>query len=172
MDFTEKANSLAEKMNSITKQLDLSEELVVEGDDIVGYVKEKTKDVQLYESTSYAEILNLETMTDDFKYVRDTLKETSDNARRVLSAISLDLLDSDDDKRASLVMSFAELNRSLVQAQDLFVKSYKEMANVLLSIDKIQKNAEKQPQTVNNNLTINASEDISTVDLIKRLRGE
>lgn len=172
MDFSQKADSLAAKMNKITEQLDLSEELLVEGSDIVEYVEDKTQDITLYEEKSYADIMNLQIMTDDFKYVRETLREVTDNARRVQNAITLDLLDTDDDKRAALVVSFAELSKAITDAQKLYVSSYKEMSTTLLNLDKIKK-AEKAegPKTINNTLNVTTAEPISTTDLIQQLRG-
>jgi len=170
MDFKNKADSLAAKMNKITESLDLSEELIVEGDDLIEYVEEKTQDVKLYESSNLAELMNLELMTEDFKHVRDTLKEQSNNTRKVLNSLTLDLLDSDDDKRAGLIMSFAELNTALVKAEELFLKSYKEMSTTLLNLDKIRKNDAANPQTVNNTVNVTTTESVSTIDLIKKLK--
>lgn len=163
-------------MNRLTAKfadnLGTAEEMVLTGDDIVDYVEEKTQDVQLYVGAEImaAEIINLNNMVEDFKYVRETLKENTDNGRRVLNSITLDLLDSDDEKRAGLVMSFAELNTAIANNMKLYMLAYKEISNVLLNLDKIKK-AEKadNPQTINNTLNINSTETISTVDLIKRL---
>lgn len=179
MDFKDKSQSLADKMNRLTAKfadnIGTAEEMVLTGDDIVEYVEEKTQDVQLYEESTLiaTEIINLSNMVDDFKYVRETLKENTDNGRRVLNSITLDLLDSDDDKRAGLVMSFAELNTAIANNMKLYMLAYKEISNVLLNLDKIKK-AEKADgsQTINNTLNINATETISTVDLIKRLTNK
>jgi hypothetical protein len=176
MDFKDKSQSLAEKMNRLTEKftenMDTANEMVLTGDDIIDYVEEKTQDIKLYAGAEImaAEIINLNNMVEDFKYVRETLKENTDNGRRVLNSITLDLLDSDDDKRAGLVMSFAELNTAIANNMKLYMLAYKEISNVLLNLDKIKK-AEKaeNPQTINNTLNINSTETISTVDLIKRL---
>ena len=178
MDFKDKSQSLAEKMNRLTAKfadnIDTAEEMVLTGDDIVEFVEEKTQSVQLYSDQIPAtEIINLNNMVEDFKYVRETLKENTDNGRRVLNSITLDLLDSDDEKRASLIMSFAELNTAIANNMKLYMLAYKEISNVLLNLDKIKKSEEPQgPQTINNTLNINATETISTVDLIKRLTNK
>lgn len=175
MDFKEKSESLAEKMNRLTAKfadnIETAEEMVLTGDDIVEYVEEKTQDVQLYsEQLPVAEIINLNNLVNDFQFVRETLRENTENGRRVLNSVTLDLLDTEDDKRASLIMSFAELNKAIADNMKLYIQGYKEISNVLLNLDKIQK-AEKveQPHTINNTLNINSTETISTVDLIKRL---
>jgi hypothetical protein len=164
-------NRLTEKF---TENLDVADEMVVTGDDIVEFIDEKTQDVELYsESVPAAEVINLENMVEDFKYVRETLKENTDNGRRVLNSVTYDLLDSDDEKRASLIMSFAELNKAIADNMKLYINGYKEISNVLLNIDKIKKaQTESGPNTVNNNLHLHGTEAISTVDLIKKLSGD
>lgn len=180
MDFKDKAESLAKRMNKLTESLDLSDDLIVHGDDIIDLVQEKTKDISLYKQNdlstdeyefSYADIMNLEVMTEDFRFVRDTLKEVTENARRVQNSVTLELIDSDGEQRASLIAAFSELSKAITDAQKLYVQSYKEMSTTLLNLDKIKK--AEPPKTVNNttnNLNISTSENISTADLIQRLR--
>ena len=175
MDFKEKSESLAEKMNRLTAKfadnIETAEEMVLTGDDIIEYVEEKTQDVQLYsEQLPVAEIINLNNLVNDFQFVRETLRENTENGRRVLNSVTLDLLDTEDDKRASLIMSFAELNKAIADNMKLYIQGYKEISNVLLNLDKIQKTEkDEKPHTINNTLNINSTETISTVDLIKRL---
>lgn len=179
MDYKDKSESLAEKMNRLTakfaENIDTANEMVLTGSDIVDYVEEKTQDIKLYQDAGIpaTDIINLVQMIDDFKYVRETLKENTDNGRRVLNSVTLDLLDGDDDKRASLIMSFAELNRAVADNIKLYIQSYKDISAVLLNLDKIKK-AEKAdtPQTINNTLNISTTETISTVDLIKKLTSK
>lgn len=172
MDFKAKSESLAKKMNSITEKftenLDLADDLLVDGDDVVDFVEQKTKDVKLHEEIPATEIINLENMVADFNFVRSTLKENTENARKVLSHITLDLINEDDDKRASLVMSFAELNKAVADNMKLYITAYKDISSVLTNLDKIQQRQKaKSPKTVNNNFI--SGETISTVDLIKKL---
>jgi hypothetical protein len=160
-------------MNALSEKFDLAQEMTLTGDDVIEYVQEKTQDIELYsENISPTEIINLQTMVEDFKYIRETLRETTDNGRRVLNSVTLDLLDSDDDKRAALILSFAELNKAVGDNMKLYMQSYKDISNTLLNLDKIKRSAqEKDPQTINNTLNINSSEIISTADLIKQLRS-
>lgn len=174
MNYKDKADSLAVKMNKLSEKFDLAEEMAIEGDDIIEYVEEKTQDIELYrDNLPASEIVNLENMVDDFKYIRETLKETTENGRRVLNAVTLDLLESDDDKRAALILSFAELNKAVGDNMKLYMQSYKDISTTLLNIDKIKKNArEEGPKTINNNLNVTTSEVVSTTDLIMKLRGD
>ena len=173
MDFKDKAESLAEKMNKLSEKFELADEMTLTGSDIIEFVEEKTESIELFsDDISPTEIINLQNMVDDFKYVRDTLKETNDNLRRVLNSVTLDLLDSEDDKRATLILSFAELNKAVGDNMKLYMQSYKDISTVLLNIDKIKKSVEKDsPKTINNTVNVNTIEPISTVDLIKKLRG-
>jgi hypothetical protein len=178
MQYADKSNSLADKMNKITEKfsenLDTALELEVTGDDIIDYIEEKTQKIELYNDSDIptTEIINLTNLVEDFKFVRETLRENTENGRRVMNSVTLDLMDSDlkPEKRAELITSFADLNKSIADNMKLYVQSYKEISNVLINIGKI-KTAEipEGPRTVNNNLTINSPEIVSTVDLIKKL---
>lgn len=184
MDFIDKADSLAEKMNRLTEKfsehIETAEELHVTGSDVIELVQEKTKDVSLYKEDTYvaSEIVNLNNMVEDFRYVRETLKENIENGRRVLNSVTLDLLGCDDDTRAQLVVAFAELNKAIADNTKIYISSYKNIADILLNLDKIKKKekevfeAEHGVQNVTNNLTINAPDPISTVDLIKQLSNK
>lgn len=189
MDFTDKANSLAKKMNELTEKFSLSEEMVLSGDDIIEDVKNKTDLVDLssgkaqlvdveieqeFNSSLVLELVNLKAMVEDFQYIRETLKETTDNGRRVLNKVTIDLLDSEDDQRASLILSFAELNSAVGKNMSLYMDSYKQISNVLVNLDKIIKNTNsKSPaSSVVNNTQVNitSTESVSTAELLNRMR--
>lgn len=189
MDFTDKANSLAKKMNELTEKFSLSEEMVLSGEDIIEDVKKKTDLVDLssgkaqlvnvdiepeFNSALILELVNLNAMVEDFEYIRETLKETTDNGRRVLNKVTLDLLDSEDDQRAPLITSFAELNSAVGKNMSLYMDSYKQISNVLVNLDKIIKNTNsKSPaSSVVNNTQVNitSTESVSTAELLNRMR--
>lgn len=186
MDFTDKANSLAKKMNELTEKFNLSEEMVLEGEDIIEDVKKKTDIIDLktstiktdltiepeFNSSLVLELVNLQAMVEDFQYIRETLKETTDNGRRVLEKVTIDLLDSEDDQRASLIMSFAELNSAVGKNMSLYMDSYKQISNVLVNLDKIIKNISKNSPSVVNNTQVNISstEPINTAELLNKMR--
>lgn len=176
MDFKSKAETMAEKMNKLTQSLDLSEDLLVEGDDIVEYVEEKTKDITIADERSYADIMNLKVMTEDFQFVRSTLKEVTENARRVQNAITMELLGEDSEGQASLIVSFSELSKAITDAQKLYVLSYKEMSTTLLNLDKIKK-AEKHEKgneipSGGNHVHFHSAEPLSPVEVLERLRNK
>lgn len=186
MDFTDKANALANKLNKLTEKFNLSEEMVLEGEDIIEDVKKKTDIIDLktstiktdltiepeFNSSLVLELVNLQAMVEDFQYIRETLKETTDNGRRVLEKVTIDLLDSEDEQRASLIMSFAELNSAVGKNMSLYMDSYKQISNVLVNLDKIIKNVNKNSPSVVNNTQVNISstEPINTAELLNKMR--
>ncbi len=191
MDFTDKANSLANKMNQLTERFNLSDEMVISGEDIIEDVKKKTSIIDLnsnklpqlplvdttveqeFNSNLVLELVNLQAMVEDFQYIRETLKETTDNGRRVLNKVTLDLLDSEEDGRAELITSFAELNSAVGKNMSLYMDSYKQISNVLVNLDKIIKNNSKTPTgaSVVNNTQVNiTTESVSTADLLNKMR--
>ena len=88
-----KADSLAKKINDISKKFDIADEVCSE--EIVEFVEEKTQDIVLHESQyDPIDVMTLTQMADDFKYSRDTLKETISNGRRVLQKATMNLLDN------------------------------------------------------------------------------
>ena len=192
MDFTDKANSLANKMNELTAKFNLSEEMVISGEDIIEDVKKKTDIIDLssgkvkvtkpvdtdiepeFNSAIVLELVNLQAMVEDFQYIRETLKETTDNGRRVLNKVTIDLLDTEENQRAALITSFAELNSAVGKNMSLYMDSYKQISNVLVNLDKIIKNTNSRTPTnsvVNNTqVNITSTEQISTADLLNKLR--
>lgn len=190
MDFTDKANSLAAKMNSLTEKFNLSEEMIISGEDIIEDVKKKTDIIDLssgkvklidteiepeFNTSLVLELVNLQAMVEDFQYIRETLKETTDNGRRVLNKVTIDLLDSEDDQRAPLITSFAELNSAVGKNMSLYMDSYKQISNVLVNLDKIIKNTNSKvpagASVINNTqVNITSTEQISTADLLNKIR--
>ena len=189
MDFTDKANALASKMNSLTEKFNLSEEMVLAGEDVIEDVKKKTDIIDLksgtlpiidtsveqeFNSNLVLELVNLQAMVEDFQYIRETLKETTDNGRRVLNKVTIDLLESDEEERSSLILSFAELNSAVGKNMSLYMDSYKQISNVLVNVDKIINNTKmNKPQAgvVNNTqVNITTTESVNTAELLNKIR--
>ena len=81
-----RAESLARKMNNITNKfkenLDIAEDMDVTGNDIIEFVENKTKELpQSLDDTSYLELINLNTLLQDFDYIRKTLRENCENGK-------------------------------------------------------------------------------------------
>lgn len=180
LELSGKAESLAEKMNKLTAKFDLAEELIVESDDIIDFVEEKTHKSELLSSNidlsvsdlSAANLVNLQLMVENFTYIRDTLKENTENGRRALNLITIELLDEDSEKRAENVLMFTQLNTAICDNMRLYIASYKEISSTLINLDKVKKNENQGKVTVTNNLNVVNNETISTADLIKKLSGK
>ncbi len=170
MNIKEKVHSLSEKMNALSKQLDLSDELTETSSDIVSIVEDKTKDIELFkEAIPPVEVINLQILVNDFAYIRDTLKEATENGRRVLNILTIDLIESKDiEERAGLVTSFAEMNTTISNSMKIYIISYKEISKALLNIDQYQKQTKSDNA---NKPNINNTFNISTADLMKSLKG-
>jgi predicted protein tyrosine phosphatase len=170
-----RVDSLVNRINSLNDVFDQAEKVC--SSEIVDFIEEKTHDVKLYSSMdsdiSTTDVIKLDLMVDDFKFTRDTLTETVNNGRKVLNVVTLELLDSDEENRASLITSFAELVTSVNQSVKLLSQSYKDIAAVLESIEKIRKSKLATPEQAQpvgtGNTFINITTQESTTDIIARL---
>lgn len=184
-----RSESVATKMNRLTDTLmsniQTAEELHITGTDIIESVQEKTDHYDLYQSEiDPLELLNLENLLEDFKYIRDTLRESSDNARKILSQTAVEIcegkddLGDDPDPKAEMIGSYAVLNKSLTDNMKMYVQAYKEISNIILNIDKVKnsnavKNVEsKEGKTTQINVFQGDNPEtqiINTRDILKAL---
>ena len=185
MDFTDKAEKLAEKMNSLTERfkenLNISDEMQLTGSDIIQDIEVKVEDIEENsDEPNVAELVNLKNLLNDFKYIRETLKNNTDNGKQLLNSICADIISKPtelDGKTsmadAEMVASFAELNKALVDNMKLFIQSYKEISTIIMNLEKIKSGVlTKTPvnQTLNiTNVDTSNGEILSTADLIKQL---
>lgn len=189
-----RADALAQKMNKLTDTLmsniQTAEELHITGTEVIESVEEKTEDVDLYASDiNPLELLNLENLLEDFKYIRDSLREVSDNARKILSQTACQIQEGNGDlgddpvDPTDLINSYAILNKALTDNMKMYVQAYKEISNIILNIDKVKnsnavKNAEVKSgvNNVNNTqININVQDEvkpISTQEILKQLRNK
>ena len=178
----DKAESLADKMNKITAKfgdtLDNAESLEMTGDDVFEIINEKTECAKLSEEEEdngcgttqireLPEVINLDNLIRDFKYVRETLKENTDNGRKILNAVTLGILTADEDAQASLIVSFAELNKALAANAKLYINSYKEISSVIINLSKVQTATKEIEDPDNENII--EGQIVSTSDLLKQL---
>jgi len=169
-NLTDKSESLASKMNKITSKLtdnlDLSEDMELCGDDIIESVESKIRSVDVFDSDSDPmDVINLTNMVNDFSFVRDSLKENTLNGRRVLNLITADLLDSEDENRASLIVSFAELNKAVCENMKLYMTAYKDISNILININKLKQNKPIDDKSIpDGDISI-----VSSIGLLKKL---
>ena len=151
-----------EKIKEISKKFDLAEDIVEASNEVQVISDDIIKEPQFY---APSDVMSLEIMANDFKFSRDTLKETIEYGRLVLEKATTSLL-LEDDEKASNTMAFAELTTAVLNGVKVHSQLYKDFSTVLLNIKKIN----SENINITNNLNIKNTENISTVELIKRLK--
>ena len=174
----ETADKLAEKLNKIslkfTEQLENAQELIVCGEELETSATEVLTDVKNLPSQEYRfnldllpQILNLENMMSDVKYIRETLQENSQLGRRLLKVISQEL---EFEPNADLLVSYSQLSMTITENMKLLLACYKDISNILINIAKLTREAQKD---INSQIQVNiqnpTSEVLNTADLIKQL---
>ena len=174
------ADKLADKLNKIsvkfTEQLDNAQELIVCGDDLESQATEVIKDVKELPAQEYRfnlellpQILNLENMMSDVKYIRETLQENSQLGRRLLKVISQEI---EFEPNAELLASYSQLSMTITDNMRLFLSCYRDISHILINIAKLTREAQKDINTQNNiqvNIQNPSAEVLNTADLIKQL---
>lgn len=196
-DLTVKADSLAKRMNKLTDTLmsniQVAEDMHIAGQDVIDMVEAQTIDVPLLSTDTgdshqnLMELINLQNLLSDFKYLRDTLRENTDNGRKILNLSTTEILEgsssdlgdpefggiSEAENKVNLINAYATLNRTITDSLKLYVSAYKEISNIILNLEKVKTNQlTNQTNTTNNTLVLNSeskTQSISTNDLIKQL---
>lgn len=175
----DRANKLADKMNRITarfkENLDSAEEMDLTGNDIIEYAEEKTADLpKNLDDASYLELINLNTLLQDFDYIRRTLRENADQGRGIIKTLGVDISASDPDSLAALITSYAELNKSITDTLKLFVQAYKDISTIITNLEKVKSGFNKTTNNLNiTNISDNPNGlDIvsTTADIIKQIK--
>lgn len=118
-----------------------------------------------------SDVIKLYQLVEDFEYIRETLRENQQNGRRVLRSVQDEIMNSEDDLKASLIMSFQELNKAIQENIKLYINTYKSITETLKNIQNIQKTQGegKKPKDIT---TETQSETISTADIMARIREQ
>jgi hypothetical protein len=164
-----KSQSAADKIKEISKKFDVAEALICEDvtDAIDNEVEIITEHKQEYNPV---DVMSLQMMSDDFKFSRETLKESIQYGRKVLELATQDLLLAEGEKKSGNTIAYAELTTSILNGVKTYSQLYKDFSAVLLNIKKINKSETPSgPDTINN--TMNVIENISTLDLIEKLKS-
>jgi len=156
--------SVSQKIKDISAKFDFAETLV--SSEVQAVVDSGVQEI-LVDKDEYhpIDIISITQMADDFRFSRETLQETIMYGRMVLERATQDLLLEDKEKKSGNTIAFAELTTAVLNGVKVLSQSYKDFSNVLLNMKKVQ---ETDKPTINN--TINVTENISTVELIERLK--
>lgn len=157
--------SLQEKLERARQNLSNSIESAKELVDDVEI--ENTVSINYSTNTTSNDVIQLVSLTEDFQFIRETLRENAENGRRVLRTIAQDLMNSDEEMTASLVLSFAELNKAIAENIKLYMVTYKSISDTLKNIQIL----EEKNRTKNNVVDINQGfKVITTADILEELR--
>ena len=165
-------------MNNITNKfkenLDIAEDMDVTGNDIIEFVENKTKELpQSLDDTSYLELINLNTLLQDFDYIRKTLRENAEQGRNIIKSLSIDITASDPEELAELINSYAELNKSITDTLKLFIQAYKDISTIITNLEKVKSGFNKTTNNLNiTNISENPAENLiaTTADIIKQIK--
>lgn len=163
-----KSDILAEKFNTITAKITESignaDALMVNADEITGEIEQTINDLPS-EVSDVSEIINLQGLLDDFRYVRQTLRENTEMGKTMLRTMGAEL---ECEPNPKMLESYALLQGTLTDNLKLFVQSYKDISNVMINISKM---TNKTPTTQNiTNINIEAeTKPVNTAELIKQL---
>lgn len=176
--IAESTDKIAEKLNRITgtfaEQLNNANSLIVMGDELSGQATEIIQDIRSVPEKTYTfnldllpQILNLETMVSDIKYIRETLQENCNLGKRLLNVISQEL---EFEPNAELLAAYSELSKTITENMKLYLACYKDVSTILINISKLTQSQNQTKNVVNNNITIESQAKVqNTADLIKQL---
>lgn len=183
----EKFESINNRMNKITEELHknigFSEELLTTTDELADILTHAPSEIitagEISDNTSTelqpinelaATVVDAGAMLEDFSYMRQRLRETTENNKRVLESVTEELIHSDGESRAGLVMAYSELNKAQLDGMRLFMQSYKEISTILVNLAKVQNSGTPNNSYTTNVLSIEGSENVNVSDIVKRLR--
>lgn len=171
-----KADNFSNKINELNKKFDQAEEVC--SGEVVEFITQKQKDIELFvekapENSEIVitkkEVMKLNIMIDDFKMTRESLTDTITNGRKILNSIALDILDSDEDAKASLITSYAELTKGINDSVKVFSGLYKQISETLINLENLEAGTTGKSDVTNiENVTVNT---VNTVDLIQQLEN-
>lgn len=176
----ERTNKLSAQMNELTSKIinniEVAEQMQVTSEDLITEIKTEYNLTDLTEtsdSPDLPELVNLKNLLDDFYFIRETLNENTTNGRKIANLIASIILDSSEEVTTELVNSFTSINDSITKNMDLFLKSYKEISNVVINLEKI-KSGKLTPQNNTLNVNVKTSDERqikSTAEIIKELES-
>lgn len=156
--------ALKDKLNKITdklsEQLDVAADISVQTDDVAGYVADLTSRPE-----NYLDAFSIATLLQDFSFIRESLRANTTAGKNLLNSLSTDIAMMEAQELAHLVDSFAELNRSITDSLKLYVQAYKDLSNILVTLQRSNTSSEIVPKVQNNTAIV-----MDTSAILKRLK--
>ena len=168
----ESADKLVQKMNSITEafkdKVDCVDDLLVETEDIIDESSELvTAEIEKPSpNVNLAEVLNLQNMIDDVKYIRETLAECSSTGKKLLKSMAQEIEMEPD---ARLLEGYSALCNVINENMKLYLQCYRDMSSIVLNLSKAQSVNNQGPKEVTNIIVDDGATIKSTAELIKEL---
>ena len=140
MDLKAKSEELSKKFNRITdkfkQNLDIATDLECTGNDLMNCVEAKTVPVEpeTLSDQDLISVIDFVNLVQNFAFIRKTLKENTENGKKILNSVTCSLLDEDSGEESNLIMAFAELNRALTDNMKLYIQSYKDISNIVMYV--------------------------------------
>lgn len=168
----ESADKLVKKMNAITEafkdKVDSVDDLLVKTEDIIdesssivtAEIEKTDNDIDL------AEVLNLQNMINDVKYIRETLAECSCTGKKLLKSMATEIEIEPD---ARLLEAYSALCNVINENMKLYLQCYKDMSSIVLNLSKAKSTLNPQSKEVTNIIVDDSSTIKSTAELIKEL---
>ena len=168
----ESADKLAQRMNSITEvfrgKVACVDDLLVETEDIIDESSELvTAEIEKPSpNVNLAEVLNLQNMIDDVKYIRETLAECSSTGKKLLKSMAQEIEMEPD---ARLLEGYSALCNVINENMKLYLQCYRDMSSIVLNLSKAQSVNNQGPKEVTNIIVDDGATIKSTAELIKEL---
>ena len=168
----ESADKLAQRMNSITEafkgKVTCVDDLLVETEDIIDESSELvTAEIEKPSANvNLAEVLNLQNMINDVKYIRETLAECSSTGKKLLKSMAQEIEMEPD---ARLLEGYSSLCNVINENMKLYLQCYKDMSSIVLNLSKAQSVNNQGPKEVTNIIVDDGVTIKSTAELIKEL---
>lgn len=168
----ESADKLVQRMNSITEafrgKVACVDDLLVETEDIIDESSELvTAEIEKPSpNVNLAEVLNLQNMIDDVKYIRETLAECSSTGKKLLKSMAQEIEMEPD---ARLLEGYSALCNVINENMKLYLQCYRDMSSIVLNLSKAQSVNNQGPKEVTNIIVDDGATIKSTAELIKEL---
>ena len=153
--YLAKFESLAKSFEVTTKEME---------DSVKKKVKEKAEDSL---STQEA-IMTLNTLSEDFQVMRQTLLENMRSASLVLNQLNNEIIMDGVDVKPQVLTAYAEFTNAVNSSSKILSSLYKDFTTVYVKMKQLDRDNESDKNTtINNNTLIIAS----TAELLERIKG-
>ena len=156
--YLAKFENLAKSFEVTTKEMEESVKKKVKE------VKEKAEDSL---STQEA-IMTLNTLSEDFQVMRQTLLENMRSASLVLNQLNNEIIMDGVDVKPQVLTAYAEFTNAVNSSSKILSSLYKDFTTVYVKMKQLDRDNESDKNTtINNNTLIIAS----TAELLERIKG-